>query len=160
MGLAALECNGYVSPPSPQGVPLLIESTCRLGSNAYLRNQLGVVDGRADNSEFEFLERRERRGSVGFARSCATCHGRYQWDYARGICLEMRSNVSNAEPVILVRYPTIQRYVNPWCLISKCATDFALRRRSPGLPRILSSIPSAGIATISCCGRTKKRQPR
>ena len=160
MGLAALECDGYVSPPSPRAILSLIESTCSLGSNANFRNQLGVVDGRADNSEFEFLERRERRGSVGFARSCATCHGRYQWGYAGRICLEMRFNVSNAKPVISVRYPMIQRHVSSWCLISKSAVDFAPRRRSSSLPRELSSVSSAGVVTNSCCGRTTKRQPR
>ena len=152
MGLAALECDGCVSPPSPQGVPLLIDSTCSVGSNANLCNQLGVVDGRADNSEFELLERRERRGSVGFARSCANCHGRYQWGYAGRNCLEMRFNVSNAMPVILIRYPMIERHVSSWCLIFMSAVDFAPRRRSSGLPRELSSIPSAGIATYSSCG--------
>ena len=149
-----------MSPPSPQGMLSVIESTCSMGSNANFRNQLGVVDGRADNSEFEFLERRERRKSVNFTRSCTTCHGRYQWGYAGRICLEMRFNVSNAKPVILIRYPMIHGYVTSWYLISKSTVDFAPRRRSSGLPRELSSISSAGIATNSCCGRTKKRQPR
>lgn len=160
MGLATLECDGYVSPPSPQGVLSLIGSMCSLGSNANFRNQLGVVNRRADSSKFEFLERRKRRRSVGFARSWANCHGRYQWDYAGGSCLEKRFNVSNSKPVTLVRYPMIQGYVASWCLIFKSAVDFAPRRRTSGLPSELSSISSAGIATHPSCVRKKKRQPR
>ena len=158
MGLAALERDGYVSPPSPQRILSLIESTCSLGSNANFRNQLGVVAGRADSSEFKFLERRERRDSVGFARSWATCLGRFQWRYPGRMCLEKPFIVSNAKPVILARYPMIHDYATSWCLMFKSAADFAARRRSSGLLKEHSSISSAGIATNPCCGRTKKRQ--
>ena len=160
MGLAALECDGYVSPPSPQCVLSLIESTCSLGSNANFRHQLGMVAGRADSSEFELLERRERRESVGFARSWATCPGRYQWGYPGRIYLETPFNVSNAKRVIIVRYPMIHDHVTSCCLMFKSTADFAARRRSSGLLMEHSSISSAGIATNPCCGRTKKRLHR
>ena len=111
MGLAALECDGYVSPPFPQRILPLMESTCSLGSNANFRNQLVVVAGRADSSEFEFLESRERRESVGFARSWPTCLGRYEWGYPGRIRLEKSFNISNAKRIILVRYPMILNYV-------------------------------------------------
>ena len=70
-----------------------------------------MVVGRADNSTFEFLERRERRESVGFARSWAICYERYQWGHSGRIHLEKPLDVSSAERAVLVRYPMILHYV-------------------------------------------------
>ena len=137
--------------------------TFSLGSNASFRIQLGVVAGRADSSQFEFLERRERRESVGFARSWATCYGRYQWGHSRRIYLEKPVDVSNAKPVVLVRYPMILDHVTrlfcdtPWYLVFRSAIDFAARTRSSSFSKELSSPSSAGIAITSCYGGTKKK---
>ena len=105
-----------------------------MGSNARFRDQLGVVVGRADDSEFEFLERGEGRGSVGFARSWATCYGRFQWGDFGGVCLGKPFDISNAKRALLVRYPCIQLFLcdMPWCLKFKSAVDFAACRRSSG----------------------------
>lgn len=134
-------------------------SNYSMGSNAKFRNQLGVVVGRADGSKFEFLERREGRESLDFARSWATCYGRFQWGYYGRLCLGKPFDISNAKRAVLVRYPCTPLLLCDisWWLLSKSAVDFAACKRSSVFPRELSRSSSAGIAINSCYGGTKKR---